>query len=121
MISEQNEHPYFHKPQSITKQTLDYIRFDPLLITENDLFADNRPYHYEQNSQDQQYLHFNTNNSMKMITPIRKIQPNNKINLKTITIMSLLPKNLQFQHIIHHKQGHQHQYILNLLEFPLEL
>ena len=63
IISEQNEHPYFHKPQSITKQTLDYIRSDPLLITENDLFADNRPYHYEQNSQDQQNLHFNTNNS----------------------------------------------------------
>ena len=35
---------------------------------------------------------------LKMITPIRKTQPNNKINLKTITIMSLLPKNLQFQH-----------------------
>ena len=63
IISEQNEHPYFHKPQLITKQTLDYIRFDPLLITENDLFADNRPYHYEQNSQVQQNLHFNTNNS----------------------------------------------------------
>ena len=62
IISEQNEHPYFHKPQLITKQTLDYIRFDPLLITENDLFADNRPYHYEQNSQVQQILHFNTNN-----------------------------------------------------------
>ena len=63
IISEQNEHPYFHKPQLITKQTLDYIRFDPLLITENDLFADKRPYHYEQNSQVQQNLHFNTNNS----------------------------------------------------------
>ena len=62
IISEQNEHPYFHKPQLITKQTLDYIRFDPLLITENDLFADNRPYHYEQNSQVQQNLNFNTNN-----------------------------------------------------------
>ena len=58
---------------------------------------------------------------LKMTTPIRKIQPNNKINLKTITIMSLLPKNLQYQHIIHHKQGHQHQYILTPLEFPLEL
>ena len=46
----------------ITKQTLDYIRFDPLLITENDLFADNRPYHYEQNSEVQQNLHFNFNN-----------------------------------------------------------
>ena len=62
IISEQNEHPYFHKPQLITKQTLDYIRFDPLLITEKDLFADNRPYHYEQNSQVQQNLNFNTNN-----------------------------------------------------------
>ena len=63
IINEQNEHPYFHKPQSITKQTLDYIRFDPLLITENDLFPDNRPYHNEQNSQVQQNLQFNTNNS----------------------------------------------------------
>ena len=45
IISEQNEHPYFHKPQLITKQILDYIRFDPLSITEIDLFADNRPYH----------------------------------------------------------------------------
>ena len=61
IISEQNEHPFFHKPQLNTKQTLDYIRFDPLLITENDLFADNRPYHYEQNSQVQQNLYFNTN------------------------------------------------------------
>ena len=62
IISEQNEHLYFHKPQLITKQTLDYIRFDPLLITENDLFADKRPYHYEQNPQVQQNLNFNTNN-----------------------------------------------------------
>ena len=35
---------------------------DPLLITENGLFADNRPYHYEQNFQVQQNLNFNTNN-----------------------------------------------------------
>ena len=62
IISEQNEHPYFHKPQLNTKQTLDYIRFDPLLITENDRFADNRPYYYEQNSQVQQNLQSNTNN-----------------------------------------------------------
>ena len=62
IISEQNEHPYVHKSQSITKQTLDYIRFDPLLITENDVFADNRPYHYAQNSQAQQNLNENTNN-----------------------------------------------------------
>ena len=63
IISEQNEHPYFHKPQLITKQTLDYISFDPLLITENDPFADNRPYHHEQIFQVQQNLNFNTNNS----------------------------------------------------------
>ena len=62
IISKQNEHPYFHKPHLVTEQTLDYIRFDPLLITENDLFADNRPYHYEQNSQVQQNFNFNTNN-----------------------------------------------------------
>ena len=48
IIIEQNEHPCFYKSQLITKQTLDYIRFDPLLITEIYLFADNRPYHYEQ-------------------------------------------------------------------------
>ena len=62
IISKQNEHPYFHNPQLITKQTLDYIRFDPLLITENDIFADNRTYHYEQNPQVQQNLQFDNNN-----------------------------------------------------------
>ena len=62
IISKQNEHPYFHNPQLITKQTLDYVRFDPLLITENDIFADNRPYHYEQNPQIQQNLQFDNNN-----------------------------------------------------------
>ena len=62
IISEQNAHPYFHKPQLITKQTLDYIRIDPLLITENVLFADNRPYHYEQHSQVQQNLNSKTKN-----------------------------------------------------------
>ena len=56
IISEQNEHPYFNKPEQTTKQTLDLIRFDPQFITENDLIADNRPYHYEQNSQAQQNL-----------------------------------------------------------------
>ena len=41
---------------------------------------------------------------LKMIITIRKIHSNNNIKMKPITIMSLLPKNLQFQHIIHHKQ-----------------
>ena len=62
IINKQNENPYFHKPQSITKQTLDYIRFDPLLITENITFPDNRPFSYEQSSQVQQHLHSNINN-----------------------------------------------------------
>ena len=62
IINKQNEHPYFHKPQLTTKQTLDYICFDPLLITENITFSTNRPYNYEQSSQVQQHLHSNTNN-----------------------------------------------------------
>ena len=37
--------------------------FDPLLITENIIFPDNRPYNYEQNSQVQQNLQSNTNNN----------------------------------------------------------
>ena len=56
-----------------------------------------------------------------MITPIRKNTTQQQSQPKNYTIMSLLPKNLQFQHIIHHKQGHQRQYILTPLEFPLEL
>ena len=56
-----------------------------------------------------------------MIIPIMKIHSNNEIKMKTITIMSLPLKNLQYQHKIHHKQEHQHQYTLNPLEFPLEL
>ena len=65
---------------------------------------------------------------MKKIIPIMKIHSNNKIkmthimmiigSLKTMQV-SLLLKNLQFQHIMHHKP--EHQYTLNLLEFQLEL
>ena len=50
----------FFKPDKITKQTIDLISFDPRLITENNLIDDNRPYCYEQNSQEQQS--FITNN-----------------------------------------------------------
>ena len=56
-----------------------------------------------------------------MILSIMKIHSNNKIKRKTIMIMSLLLKNLQFQHKLHHKQEHQHQHTLNPLEFQLEL
>ena len=37
IITRKNEHPYFFKPDKITKQTIDLISFDPRLITENNL------------------------------------------------------------------------------------
>ena len=40
--------------------------------------------------------------------------------LKTMQV-SLLLKNLQFQHKMHHKPEHQHQHTLDPLEFQLEL
>ena len=60
IINEKSEHPYFFKPDKITKQTIDFMSFDPRLITENNLLDDNRPYCYEQNIQEQQSL-FTTN------------------------------------------------------------
>ena len=60
IINRKNEHPYFFKQDKITKQTIDFISFDPRLITENNLIDDNRPYRYEQNSQEHQSL-FTTN------------------------------------------------------------
>ena len=65
-----------------------------------------------------------------MIMPIIKTHSNNKIKMKTILMIirslktmqvSLLLKNLQFQHIMHHKPEHQHKHTLNPLEFQLEL
>ena len=44
------------KPEKLAKQTIDFITFDPRLITENNLIDDNRPYRYEQNIQKQQSL-----------------------------------------------------------------
>ena len=60
IIKKKNEHPYFFNPDEITKQTIYFISFDPRLITENYLFDDNRPYRYEQKTQEQQSL-FTTN------------------------------------------------------------
>ena len=53
IIDKQNEHPYFFKPDKITQQTMDFITFDPSLITENNLHDDNQSYRYEQNIQEQ--------------------------------------------------------------------
>ena len=59
------EHPYFFQPDKITKQTIDFISFDPRLFTENNLIDDNRPCRYEQNSQEQQSLFTNNENYNK--------------------------------------------------------
>ena len=60
IINKKNGHPYFFQPDKITKQTIDFKSFDHRLITENNLLDDNRPYRYEQNTQEQQSL-FTTN------------------------------------------------------------
>ena len=54
IINEQNEHPYFFRPDSITQHNIDRIIFDPHLITDNNFIDDNRPYHYQQNTPVQQ-------------------------------------------------------------------
>ena len=61
IINEQNEHPYFFKPDTLTKQAKGYISYNPRLITENNLHDDNRPYRYEQNVQEQQDIFPNNN------------------------------------------------------------
>ena len=53
-MNEQNEHPYFFRPQSILKHNLDRINLDPDFLTDNNLIDDNRPYHYQQTTQVQQ-------------------------------------------------------------------
>ena len=61
IINEHNEHHYFFKPDTITKQAINYISYDPRLITKNNLHDDNRLYRYEQNFQEQQDT-FTSNN-----------------------------------------------------------
>ena len=41
IINEQIEHTYFFKLDTITKQAIDHISFNPRLITENNLLDDN--------------------------------------------------------------------------------
>ena len=60
-MNKQNEQPYFFKPDTKTKQTMDFISFDPRLITENNLLDDNRLYRYERNFQEKQDI-FTINN-----------------------------------------------------------
>ena len=62
IIDKQNEHPFYFKPDKITQQTIDFISFDPRLITKNNLHDDIRPYRYEQNIPEQQNLFTNNDN-----------------------------------------------------------
>ena len=81
-----NEHPLFFKPDKITKQTIDFISFDPRLITENYLIDDNIPYRYEQNSQEQQSLFLPMKTTMKTIT----IMKTTLLKIKMESVMKLL-------------------------------
>ena len=63
IITEQNEHPYFFRPDSLVQHNIDRINFDPHLITDNNLLDDNRPYHYQRNTPVQRDLLINFDNN----------------------------------------------------------
>ena len=63
IIDKQNEQPYFFKLDKIKQQTVDFLSFDPRLITENNFHDDNRPYRFEQNIQEQLNLITNNDNN----------------------------------------------------------
>ena len=54
IINEQNEHPYFFRPDAIMQHNIDRINFESHLITDNNIIDDNRPYHYQRNTPVQQ-------------------------------------------------------------------
>ena len=87
IIDKQNEHPYFFKSGKITQQTMDFISFDPRLITENEFHDINRPYSYEQNIQEQQNLFPTMTITMKKTTIIMK---NTFLKPKMKSVMKIL-------------------------------
>ena len=115
IIDDQNKHAYFFKPDTITQQTMDFISFDPRLITENDLhdfvidFVINRPYRYQQNIQEQQNLFTNndnydedSNNNEEYMFENQsdiRIEDNAPHIIKTMQV-SIPLQNLQLQHKI---------------------
>ena len=128
IINKKNEHPYFFQTRSNKKTIIDFISFDPRLITESNLFDDNRPYRYEQNTQEQQSLfttsenyNENDNNNEKYTLENQNENRNENIVHHIIEIIqvNIPPQNLQLQHKMHHKLGHQQT--TNLLEFQLGL
>ena len=56
-----------------------------------------------------------------MILPIMKIHSNNKIKIKNYNDKEFTTQEFTISTQKHHKQEHQHQHTLNLLEFQLEL
>ena len=80
IIIEQNKHPFFFKPDTLTQETLDFISFDPQLITDNSFLDDIRPYRYEQVIQTQQNLFTTIDNDNEDKKTIMK-----KTNLKIRT------------------------------------
>ena len=127
IIKEHNDHPYFLKLDTITKQALDYICFNPRLITENKLLDDNRPYRYEQNFQEQQDIFPNDNydeddaNNEEYMPEIQNENRNDDMALKINenNAMSIPLQNLKLRHKMHHKL--RHQQLPDLLEFQLGL
>ena len=63
IINKQKELPYSFEPDKVTQQTMDLISFDSRLITANNFHDDNRPYRYEQNTQEQQNLFTSNDNN----------------------------------------------------------
>ena len=84
IMNEQNEHPYFFKPDKVTQQTMDLISFDPRLIKENNFQDDDRPYRYEQNIQNNKTYLPTMTITMKKTTIIMK-NTYLKIKLKFVT------------------------------------
>ena len=63
--NEQNEHPYFFRPDSLIQHNIDRIIFDPHLTTDKNLLDDDRPYHYQRHTPVQQdpLINFNNNDT----------------------------------------------------------
>ena len=89
IINKKNKHPYFFKPDKITKQTIDFISFDPRLITENNLLDDNRPYRYEKIFKNNKVYLLPMRTTMKTITIMKNtlLKIKMKIAMKIVYII----------------------------------
>ena len=113
IINGQKEHPYFFKPDTIKKQAIDYICFNPRLITENNLHDDNRPYRYEQNFQEQQDLFTKDNYDEDDTNKEEHMLENQNENCNEDIALNINENNASEYHKLRHQQ------LPNLLEFQL--